>query len=436
MKRGPRLNPAAGAAAAVAATAVLALGAWAFWPAPPVEWSTAEIETLESLWIGTLGPPPASPSNAVADDARAARMGHRLFFDERLSGNGEVACATCHRPGRRFTDGRRVAEAIGTSDRNAPSIVGAAYSPWLYWDGRKDSLWSQALEPLEDPDEHGGTRMEIARVIAGDAGYRETYEALFGALPELSDRSRFPAAAAPVPDTQAESAWRSMTPADRERVTEVYVNVGKAIAAYERLLVPGPARFDAYVEAVMRGDEAAQREIFSESEARGLELFIGEAQCTRCHNGPLLTNNEFHNTGVLSAPGEVPDVGRIDGVRTVMNDPFNCLGPWNDDATRRCPELRFARKDDPALLGSVRTPSLRNLDGTQPYMHKGQIPTLDGVLTHYNRAADAMIGHNEAEPLGLDAAQLEPLEDFLGTLAAPPAAAPRWLSPPRGTPHR
>jgi cytochrome c peroxidase len=138
----------------------------------------------------------------------------------------------------------------------------------------------------------------------------------------------------------------------------------------------------------------------------------------QCHNGPLLSNHEFHNTAVISFPGDVPDKGRVIGVQEVLANEFNCLGEYSDDHEHRCAELQFVRTG-PELIGAFKTPSLRNLDNTAPFMHKGQIPTLAAVLRHYNEAPDAMIGHNEAKPLGLSARQLQQLEAFLLTLTAP-----------------
>jgi cytochrome c peroxidase len=422
--------------AAIAALGVAVIGAaWGlslgtFELRAPAPWTASEIETLRSLWIGSLPAVPPDPSDGVADNVEAAKLGQRLFFDTRLGGTHEVACATCHQPQRRFTDGRQKGHGVGVAKRNTPSIVGVAYSPWLYWDGRKDSLWAQAMSPQEAPNEQGGTRMQAARLIAGDSVYRKAYEALFGPLPDLSNRERFPERAAPIPGTDAGAAWAAMAPEDRELVTVIFVNLAKSIEAYERLLEPGPSRFDAYVEAVLAGDQAKQRALFNDDEIRGLRLFIGDANCTRCHNGPLLTNNEFHNTGVLSFPGEVPDEGRAEGVREVIADPYNCAGHYSDDATHRCPELTFVRVSAPELLGAVRTPSLRNLAGTEPYMHKGQIPTLTAALDHYNRALPAMIGHNEAVPLNLGQRELRQLESFLDTLDAPLATPAEWLAPP------
>lgn len=381
--------------------ALVCIGAWFAWESRYISagpWNDAELAVIRSLWIGSLPPLPPDPSNAVADDPAAARFGKALFFDPRLSANGGISCATCHQPERRFTDGLQKGQAIGTSRRNTISIVGVAYSPWLYWDGRRDSLWSQALSPLEDPNEHGTSREHVVSVIAADEGYRESYELIFGIAP------------------------------DEDSVNRVFANIGKAIAAYERLLMPGPSRFDKYV-AGLAANDGLESATLTNDELLGLRLFIGEAQCTQCHNGPLFTNHEFHNTGVLSFPGEVPDVGRAQGVREALADPFNCLGQFSDDTERNCDELEFARTG-PELIGTVRTPSLRNLENTAPYMHKGQLATLAEVLEHYNEAPLAMIGHNEAKPLELSRRELDQLEAFLGTLAGPMATDEEWLRLP------
>lgn len=356
-------------------------------------WSESELSILQALWLDSLPGLSPDPSNAVADDPRAAQLGQRLFFDPRLSANGAVSCATCHQPERHFADGLPKGQAIGMSMRNTPSIVGTAYSPWLYWDGRKDSQWAQALSPLEDPNEHATNRLQVVTVIAEDEGYRSEYEYLFGTMPDAF--------------------------ADDPGALDVaFANVGKTIAAFERTIMPTASRFDRFIAALVSGDEDQQCEPLNDDEIRGLRLFIGKANCTQCHNGPLFTNNEFHNTGVLSAEGEVPDKGRVVGVRQVLADPFNCRGDFSDDTNRACDELEFARTGA-ELIGSVRTPSLRNLQGTAPFMHKGQIATIAKVLEHYNEAPDAMIGHNEAKSLNLSRRELVQLERFLATLDAP-----------------
>ena len=419
----------------VAGLAAIAVAAawWAYGPREPADWTVADLATLDSLSLASLPPLPPDPSNAVADNEDAARFGHQLFFDTRLSANGRVSCATCHQPERRFSDGLPKGRGIGLSGRNTRSIVGTAYSPWLYWDGRRDSQWAQALSPLEDPAEHGGNRMAYVHFISSEPDYRLQYERLFGALPDFSDDRRFPADAAPVEDPVLNAAWSSMSVDDRRLVNSVFANIGKVIAAYERKIMPGPSRFDHYVDALRQGDASIAETALSKEEILGLQLFIDEARCTECHNGPLFTNHEFHNTGILSFAGEVPDRGRIDGVRKLLADPFNCLGDYSDDPLRNCPELTYVRQGI-ELLGATRTPSLRNLGSTAPYAHKGQQASIADVLDQYNRSPLAMIGHNEAEnPLGLSRRELRWLEAFLVSLDAPLATAPEWLSPPGRT---
>ncbi|MGB5630112.1 MAG: cytochrome c peroxidase [Woeseiaceae bacterium] len=379
--------------ALIVAIAVLAIAGAGWWWSenrPPAAWSAEEVSVLQSLWLESLPELPPDPSNAVAENPLAVEFGRALFFDTRFSANGSISCATCHQPERHFTDGLPKGVAIGMSKRNTPSIVGTAYSPWLYWDGRRDSQWSQALSPLEDPDEHASNRLIIIAIVVEDKNYWRMYESVFG---------------------------------EAASVDTMYSNIGKAIAAFERTIMPTTSRFDEYVAAVVAGDTERQAGLFSEDEIRGLRLFIGEANCTQCHNGPLLTNNEFHNTGLINFPGEAPDKGRIAGVREVLEHAFNCRGPHNEDPERNCNELEFARTG-PELIGAFRTPSLRNLENTAPYGHKGQLATLADVLAHYNAAPDAMIGHNESKPLDLNARELAQIETFLRTLAAPSTFAP------------
>ena len=377
---------------------------------PPAPWSDAELKTIQSLSLGALPPLPTSSGNAVADHPAAQRLGHRLFFDARLSANGAVSCATCHQPALRFTDGLPRALGLAVGPFNAMSLVGAAYSPWLFWNGRRDSLWAQATSPLESPIEQGLSRAQAARLIAGDPAYLNDYRALFGALQQLPSGA---------PLNKKEGA----------AVTEVFVNAAKAIAAYERLLLPGETPFDRYAASLGRSGAKAPDVQLTHQETEGLRLFIGKAQCINCHNGPLFTNHEFHNTGVLPAVGALPDKGRAEGARLVLQDPFNCFGAHGDDSSKDCPELRFMRTGDD-LVAARKTPSLRNLGGTAPYMHAGQLHTLAEALDHYNRARNAIVGHNEAKPLGLLPYELKRLEAFLGTLDGPLATAPEWLAPP------
>lgn len=407
----------------------VSLGIWFYASTQRDAWTESEITTLRSLWIGSLPPLPDDPSNAYANDPAAAAFGQKLFFDTRFSSNGAVSCATCHVPGLMFTDRLPLARGVGTTSRKTMTIVGTAYSPWMFWDGSKDSQWAQALGPMESPVEHGGTRTQYVHVI--DEFYRADYESIFGDLPDFSDRARFPDAAGPVDDEAARAAWDSMTPEDRETVTRVYVNTGKAIAAYERLILPGPSRFDDYVEAVLNDDQEGMQAALTKDEVAGLRLFIGQAQCIKCHNGPLLTNNDFHNTGVPTAPGLPLDDGRASGVQKVLVDEFNCLSQWSDAGENDCAELRYVTAEGEALLGAFKPPTLRNVAETAPYMHAGQFTTLKEVIQHYHTAPPGPVGHTELEPIHLRPTQQRQLEAFLRALSGPLPVSPEYLQAPR-----
>ena len=403
----------------------LATWLWACSSFGPPGWSEEELTQLRSLWIGSLPPLPADPSNQYADDPRAATLGQKLFFDKRFSSNGQVACATCHLPEKLFQDGIPLAHGIGTTDRRTMTIIGTAYSPWFFWDGRKDSQWAQALGPMESAVEHGGNRTMYAHLM--EKFYAAEYEALFGPLPDLLD---LPARAGPVADLEASRNWEAMSADDRELVTRIYVNMGKSIAAYERLLIPGEARFDRYAEAILNGDAESAKEILTPDEIAGLKLFIGQANCTNCHNGPLFTNNDFHNTAVPAALGLSEDVGRVKGLEQVVADEFNCLSSYSDARPEECVELRFLVRGGDELKRQYKPPSLRNVAQRGPYMHAGQFATLEDVLHHYNTAPKATIGHGELEPLNLTEGQIAQIISFLRTLDSQINAEPRWLTAP------
>ena len=387
-------------------------------------WSDEQREVLRGLSLSALEPLPADPTNRVADDPRAVQLGQQLFFDTRLSANGQVSCATCHVPSREFQDGTPLAKGVGTTDRRTMPVAGTAYSPFLFWDGRKDSQWAQALGPLESAVEHGGSRAQYAHVIAEH--YRDEYERTFGPLPDLSAIPRF---AGPVADPAARAAWEAMPEEQRVAVTQVYVDIGKAIAAYERRLQPAPSRFDRYVDALDAGRAAG--DVLTRDEIAGLRLFIGKANCTQCHNGPLFTNDEFHNTGVPAAATVAKaDHGRGSGAKAVLADEFNCRSRWSDAQGAQCPELEFLVSEGHTLERAFKVPSLRNVAERAPYMHAGQFATLEEVAAHYNRAAPAPAGHSELKPLRLSDRELQQLVAFLRTLSGGTAAPAELLRDP------
>ncbi|WP_455211870.1 cytochrome-c peroxidase [Kaarinaea lacus] len=394
------------------------------------DWNEDDIIVLRRLWIGSLPETPPGNTNAVADNPEAENLGYKIFFDKRFSANGQVACVTCHKPDLYFTDGLEVAQGIGTVKRNAPTIVGTSYNTWFFLDGRADSLWSQALGPLENELEHGGTRAQYAHLVYSDASMREQYKKLFGPMPDLSDKKRFPVNAGPVKDRAAKKAWIAMKPEDRKAITQIYVNIGKVIAAYERKLNPAPSKFDDYVEAAIKKDKARMQKLFSDDELAGLRLFMSKANCMICHNGPMFTDNIFHN--IATPPGSVKmyDFGRSKGVHKVKKSEFNCLGEYNDAKEKNCDELKYMVFHKEETYAAFKTPSLRNVSKTAPYMHAGQYRSLSEVLKHYAEPPSTKVGMSELLPVELNEKELEQLEAFLMTLDSPIDADPALLSPP------
>jgi cytochrome c peroxidase len=168
-------------------------------------WSDQEKSILRSLWIGSLGPLPVDPSNKYSDNPEAAELGRRLFFEDKFSGNQKVSCATCHREDYLFTDNLPLSHGMDTTPRRSMPLIGLAYNSWFFWDGRTDSLWSQALGPIESKLEHGISRTMIAFIIS--KYYRSEYEKLFGRLPEFMEVT-FPQHARPALDDPTRAARR------------------------------------------------------------------------------------------------------------------------------------------------------------------------------------------------------------------------------------
>lgn len=373
----------------------------------------AEKATIASLSLDALGPVPADPSNKYADSQLAAAFGATLFFEPRLSGNGDVSCSTCHKVDRQFQDDLPRAKAVGTTDRRTMPLPGVAWSPWQFWDGRKDSLWAQALGPLEDAREHDGTRTGYVHVIAEHL--RDRYERIFGPLPDLHG---LPHDAGPLGSEAQKAAWQTIPAAKQTEIDTVFANLGKALAAFERSIRHEETRFDRFARAITKGEAPAGDAALNESQALGLKLFIGRANCVTCHAGPRFTDDHFHNTGVPQAQGVPEDLGRSTAIDKALADPFNCLGGFSDARPEQCGELRFVAKGNPEIIRAFKTPSLRGATSRPPYMHSGQIATIEDVVNHYASAPLPPSGKTELQPLTLSEREKQALIAFLRTLDA------------------
>lgn len=376
------------------------------------DFSDAEKQTIASLALSRLPPLKPDTTNRFADVPAAAALGSTLFFDVGMSRDGTVSCSTCHKIDRQFQDDLPQAVGVGRTNRRTMPLAGVARDPWFFWDGRRDSLWAQALTPLENPLEQAGNRAAYAHYIK--ARFGERYERIFGPLPDLSG---MPLNASPLGTDAEKAAWNAMSGAQRDAINGVYANIGKAIAAFERSIEPAPTRFDRFALDLVAGAEPKGDAVFSNDELLGLKLFIGKANCVTCHNGPRFTDNGFHNTGVPPVAGLPPDRGRIDAVSQVEADPFNCFGAFRDGDVSACGELRFMVKSAPELIRAYKTPSLRGAATRPPYMHAGQFSSLDEVVAHYAKAAPSVEGVSEVHPLELSDRERGALVAFLKTLS-------------------
>lgn len=336
---------------------------------------------------GGLGPlPPVSiPADNPMSAAKVA-LGRLLFWDTRLSGNGSTACASCHAPQNGWGEPQALSRGYpGTRHwRNAQTILNAAHYSRLFWDGAADSLEKQAKSAAEGAVAGNGdtAMMEMRLRLVPD--YVSRFRQVFG--------TEWP---------RLQHAWQ-------------------AIAAFQRTLVSDPQQvpFDRW----LAGDAAA----LSQAAQRGYALFIGPAGCLQCHTGPLLSDQAFHNLGVPRHP-------QFNSSALVQ-----ITARWQN-LQRGVSEAQYRHSDDdlglayltrnPADAGRFRTPSLRELRYTAPYMHNGALATLRDVVDFFDRGGGAGPNKTSAlQPLGLSETQKEDLVAFLESLSMD---QPLLLAPPR-----
>ncbi len=364
------------------------------------EFTENERRILASLSLSSLGEP-ESESNRYASDPKAQAFGKLLFHDPRLSRTGTFSCASCHLAGREFTDGRATAMAIGPTTRNTPTLRAAAWQTWFYWDGRRDSLWSQALGPIEAANEMGNDRLAVSLFILGDERYADQYRQVFGNGQDYLLNAGLPDHASPYGSSEEQNNWHRLSPSVRDSVNRVFSNIGKAIAAHEHTIEPQRSRFDEFADKVAAGASIDARHVLDQHEIAGARLFIDDTrtQCLQCHNGPLFTNGGFHNTGTLARnsnpqPGEIIDAGRSLGAQAAVLDEFNCVGKYSDAQPDQCTHLMFMNREQQLHQpGAFKTPTLRNVASTSPYFHDGRHDSLELVMNHYLKAPAA--GANE-----------------------------------------
>lgn len=352
--------------------------------------------------------PSVDPSNAYAELPAAVTLGKQLFFSGDLTPSERaVSCSSCHIPELSFQDGKdQPPEGVGIGSRNVPSIVLAPEQRWLFWDGRADSAWSQAFVPLEDPNEIGSSRLFVAHAV--ERHFAREYQAVFGALPELG---HLPAEGKP-----GDAAWEALSDQDRANVNRVLVNLGKALAAYERSLWPLPNALDRYAD----GDSAA----LSDDEKAGLVGFM-RAGCVQCHYGPRLTDDAFHNLRFPTGkPDRSADEGRLVILAELAQSEFLRSGAFSD-----APLPAAVTAERPTLRGAFKTPGLRGVGFTLPYGHGGSFGGLASVVEAHRtqsvpEGSALAVGTREPFLPEFEAALVQPIARFLRVLDAELPATP------------
>ncbi len=385
-------------------------------PESPVSFTERQLKRIRRL--SPLGSPPTDPTNAVADDPRAQRLGRQLFFDSRLSGNGEISCSTCHDPEQYFQDGKKRAKTLKEMQRNTPTLQNSAWLRNFFWDGRATTIWGQAIEPIESPFEMGGDRLEVLHRLDADEAFKSAFIELFGEWPTLSDA---PPRAYQVDEKGRRvetEAWRKLPKSRRFEIDHAIAQVGKLLGAFQRSLVTGETPFDRFVRTL--SSQEVDRE-YPLAAQRGLALFVGKARCHQCHHGPIFSDQSFHATQVAPPEGLFPDEGRYGARRFLKLDQFGAGGRHSDDPDGKAARRARGAKITGGDFGAFRTPGLRNVSRTAPYMHAGQFETLEEVISFYSDRIGALPPDPDHldplnQPLNLSAEEQADLLAFLLSL--------------------
>ncbi|MFZ2639835.1 MAG: cytochrome c peroxidase [Verrucomicrobiia bacterium] len=339
-----------------------------------------------------LGLPPAPAMAGNPQTPEKIALGKKLFEDKRFSSTGEVSCSTCHEPAKAFTDSPlKTSEGIRklTGTRNAPTVINAVYFERQFWDGRSPSLEDQALHPPVNPVEMGLKDHEpILAIVREDPDYARAFKQVF----------------------------------DKSGKEITMTEVTKAIAAFERTVVAGNSPFDRYY---FKGDKNA----LTPAQKRGLQVFVDEGRCVSCHvieqTQALFMDNRFHNIGVginaiqQDAPALVSEFIKAKATASEVD-----VKVLTDKRTSELGRLVVTRRFDD--IGSFKTPTLRNIAVTAPYMHDGSLKTLRDVVVHYNNGGVTKEGDpvndflsGGIRPLKLTEQQIDDLVAFMESLTSP-----------------
>ena len=254
-----------------------------------------------------------------------------------------------------------------------------------------------------------------------DANLRVAYERLFGAFPASLDLNKLPLSGKPVPENLEhpdQQAWNTLTTEQQKAVNRVFANTGKLIAAFEETIISNNSPFDHFTVGLQENDEVKQQALTLAAQ-RGLKLFIGKAKCFLCHSGPNFSDSEFHDVMPALGKKSSDDQGRYAVIPELLNNEFNSKGPYSDAPAGKPGKLEYVYRSI-ELRDKFKTPILRNVAQTAPYMHTGEVAELKTVIDDCNLSA-IKLGtkkHKEVSLLAkkLNMAEQKDLEEFLNAL--------------------
>jgi cytochrome c peroxidase len=322
------------------------------WPVPQVDHPENHQE------LGVLPPVNFPEDNPYS--AEKAALGKMLFFDPRLSASGTIACASCHDPQLGWGDGKSFAfgHERRMGGRNAMTILNTGYYTSLFWEGRATSLEDQAQFPISDFNEMNQELEDMVARLNGIEGYRSLFRSALG----------------------------------QEEVS--LEGIQKAIATYERTIVSRKSAFDRFVEG--------KHDALTDQQIEGLHLFRTKARCINCHNGPLFSDNQFHNLGQFQLGRPAEDLGR------------------------------YLITKDTADVGKFRTSSLRDIMFTAPWFHNGSFVEMKEIIDMYDRGMPQVVAKSHLnhplnvakspllQPLNLTPDEKEALMAFLHAISTRP----------------
>jgi cytochrome c peroxidase len=349
-------------------------------------------EIAQTLSFGPWPPSVAvDSSNRVSGDADAIALGKVLFEATELSIDSTMSCSSCHDRDRSYTtpDPKAIGRIVLT--RNSPTVENLAGLRWYGWAGKSDSLWAASIHPIIANAEMAHTA-ESLKIALENSAYAADFEAVFG-------------------------------PFATQEPEEVLVNTAKSLAAFMEKLVTPYTAFDAFRDD-LQADDFESAGTYPIAAQRGLKLFLGRGNCAFCHSGPRFSNNEFHDAGVPYFVNDTEvDSGRFGGLQNLLASPYTLDGAWSDDPEKSGAWAVQNVRQSHADFGIFRTPSLRGVAGTSPYMHDGSLVDLEAVVQHYN-TIDMERLHTDGEailrPLNLSDQDAADLVAFLRSLSAAP----------------